>query len=382
MKRKQRRASIIPALSNNNHELFHSNLWKWLIETDPEFIKCFFKSYDINNEPIIKRESDNLDLKIIDKVTNKQYIIENKLKSIPNYEQLERYKERQEDKNDYKTKYLLVFLIKNENLKIKDWKSISYIRLAKRLKEVLKERRKKSGIKKYYNILNEYCDYIINDFGEIKNSEYVKSKVYYFGEDDIDKAHIDEGLKVIYQKMKSEKFMCELNKIIDIERYDKKFGKMGYSLMPYLGYNHGKPCFTYRIQYKNWGKKRAELRKHTAMEIQLEGNQYRHMVRLIKDNKNKAEKIDEDRQKVYYKRAIGIFSRTDFLSIFKNDKGKEFTKYDMPTSIAIYKYCKIDKNIGDKPYVEDVAKYIKNDLDEILKYVGKEKIKSFLQDLK
>ena len=140
--------SIIPALSNNNHELFHSNLWAWLMETDREFIKCFFKSYNINNIPEIRRESDNLDLKIIDKVAKKQYIIENKLKSIPNNEQLERYIEKQKDKHDYETKYLLVFLIKNENLKIKDWKSISYIKLAKRLNEKLKERRKKLGIKK------------------------------------------------------------------------------------------------------------------------------------------------------------------------------------------------------------------------------------------
>ena len=35
--------SIIPALSNNNHELFHSNLWAWLIEQDNNFMKVFFK---------------------------------------------------------------------------------------------------------------------------------------------------------------------------------------------------------------------------------------------------------------------------------------------------------------------------------------------------
>lgn len=382
MREKQKESCIIPALSNNNHELFHSNLWKWLMETDREFIKCFFKSYDTNNEPIIKRESDNLDLKIIDKVTNKQYIIENKLKSIPNYEQLERYKERQEDKNDYKTKYLLVFLIKNEELKTKDWKSISYIRLAKRLKEKLKERKKEIAISKYYEMLLEYCDYIINDFNKIRKSKYVKSKKYYFGEDGIDDAHIDEGLKVIYQKMKSEKFIYKLDENINIKKYDKKFEKKQCSLTSYLGYNHGKPCFTYRIQYKNWGKKRAELRKHTAMEIQLEGNQYRHMVRLIKDNKDKAEKIDEGRQKKYYKRAIEIFDRTSFLSISKNDKGKGFAKYDGPSNIAIYKYCKINEAISDKPDVEDVAKFIKKDLNSILKYVSKAKIKRFLQDLR
>ena len=181
--------------------------------------------------------------------------------------------------------------------------------------------------------------------------------------------------------MKSEKFMCELNRIIDIEKYDKKFGEKDCSLMPYLGYNHGKPCFTYRIQYKDWGRKRIELGKHTAMEIQLEGNQYRHMVRLIKDDKDKAKKINEDRQKVYYKRALEVFNKTDFLSISEHEKGKEFTKYDMPTNIAIYKYRKINETICDKPYVDDVAKYIKKDLNIILRYIGKEKIRRFLQDL-
>ena len=106
-----------------------------------------------------------------------------------------------------------------------------------------------------------------------------------------------------------------------------------------------------------------------------------HMVRLIKDDKDKAKKINEGRQKVYYKRAIEIFNKTDFLSISEHEKGKEFTKYDMQTNIAIYKYRKIDEEIGDKPSVEDVAKHIKKDLNKIMRYVGKEKIRRFLQEL-
>ena len=83
--------SIIPALSNNNHELFHSNLWQWLIEQDHSFVKVFFDKFKIDNYEEVKREDKHLDLTIIDN-DNNYYIIENKVKSIPSKRQLEEYK--------------------------------------------------------------------------------------------------------------------------------------------------------------------------------------------------------------------------------------------------------------------------------------------------
>jgi hypothetical protein len=100
MKEKNNKHSIIPALSNNSHELFHSNLWQWLLRIDKKFVKCFFNKCNVNHNLEIDRETENLDLRIIDKDAQKQYIIENKLKSIPNDEQLNNYKEKQDKKEN------------------------------------------------------------------------------------------------------------------------------------------------------------------------------------------------------------------------------------------------------------------------------------------
>lgn len=387
MSEKKNNISIIPALSNNSHELFHSNLWQWLLRIDKKFVKCFFGNCNVNHNLEIDREPENLDLRIIDKDAKKQYIIENKLKSIPNDDQLNNYKEKQDKKESFESKYLLVYLIENNAVKAKGWDSIDYIKLTKRIMKVLgREKSRNKIVKKYYNFLEEYCKYIIEEFGKIKKSKYIKSKNYYFGKDDIDETHIHWGLKVIYQKMKAEKFKIELDKIINPNHYNKKFKNKKYCLMSILGYNHGKPCFTYRVQSTKWGEKREELGKHTAVEIQLEGNQYRHMVILIKKGKDSGKKVDDKKRKDYYKKAQSVLEGMDFLNSFNHDdkvltynknnkKKKEFGSYDSgKTTIAIYKY----RNIVNGANAADVAEYIKKDINGILKFVNKKKIKSFL----
>ena len=168
--------SIIPALSNNSHELFHSNLWAWLMDIDHEYIKIFFKKVDVTQDLEIQREKLNKDIRIVDKVNKKKYIIENKLKSFVSEEQLEKYENDENERDDFDNQYILVFLIKHNRVP-KGWKKIDYIKLAKKIKKKLKERKKRNNIiKKYYSIINEYCDYIIEEFSNIKKDSYVKEK--------------------------------------------------------------------------------------------------------------------------------------------------------------------------------------------------------------
>ena len=120
--------SIIPALSNNNHELFHSNLWKWLIDIDKDFLNVFFENVDINKIKKLEvlREYRHMDLVIKDNEKN-YFVIENKLKSIPNEEQLNEYKNKIDKESKNKSKYLIVNLIKNEQMGKNGWDSINYI---------------------------------------------------------------------------------------------------------------------------------------------------------------------------------------------------------------------------------------------------------------
>ena len=52
--------SIIYQMSLNSHELFHSNLWAWLMEQDNAFAELFFP--EISKPVSIKREEEHRDI--------------------------------------------------------------------------------------------------------------------------------------------------------------------------------------------------------------------------------------------------------------------------------------------------------------------------------
>ena len=376
--------SIIPALSNNNHELFHSNLWVWLIEKDNKFLKVFFENYDENVKIKVYREKYNTDI-LIEDANKKCYVIENKLKSIASEEQLNDYQNR--IKKHYinrKNEFLLVFLIKNKGLKVTRWKSIDYITIAQRIREVLNQEKEHKEIKKYYYIIKEYCDYVEKVFKEVKESKYVKSKKYNFSLKDSKIKH--NGLKVVYQKLKAEKMKENFDKAINFSSIKNKFNKKNLILCSKLGYNNGKPCLTYRVQSENW---KVDLKNHSAIEIQIEGNQYRYMVRLIKKSKDRGEK-SQNRDK-YFNEALNIFKGTKYLCDRRNTKSKKihgktssmknnYCSYDSgKKTIGIYQYNDIPKNESYKK----ISALIKNDLKRINGIINKnENINKFLKELK
>ena len=89
---------IIDELSNNamfamsltSKELFHSNIWAWMLRKYPKvFTPVFYPEYNKKDKIEVLREYKNTDLFL--KIGDKSIIIENKLKSLPDKNQLERY---------------------------------------------------------------------------------------------------------------------------------------------------------------------------------------------------------------------------------------------------------------------------------------------------
>ena len=372
--------SIIPALSNNNHELFHSNLWKWLIDIDKDFLNVFFENVDINKIKKLEvlREYRHMDLVIKDNEKN-YFVIENKLKSIPNEEQLNEYKNKIDKESKNKSKYLIVNLIKNEQMGKNGWDSINYIDIAKRIERILEQKKKVKQVKKYYDLLKEYCDFIKKEFQRIINSKYIKNNHFCFNDKGIKPKHIEYGLKVIYQKMKSEIIKNKIDKIVKLEELNKNLENEDLFIVSLLGYYNGKPCFTYRVQ-KLWKNKLGE---HNAIEIQLEGDQHRHMIRL-KKSKGKGKKVSKKLKDEYYRRTLEICKGTDFLC--KNNRktihGKsnnmrdDYCSYDSgKNNIGIYQYYKMKENVSYKK----VGKEIKGDLE---KYLRKKSIIKYLKEEK
>lgn len=86
--------SLIQAISLAGSELFHSNVWKWLLDSDVglDFAKLFFPEIAKINR--VEREEGHRDITIwgmADGDTTKVWVIENKFKSYARKDQLEKY---------------------------------------------------------------------------------------------------------------------------------------------------------------------------------------------------------------------------------------------------------------------------------------------------
>ena len=81
------------AISLTSKELFHTNLWAWMLRKYPQvFTPVFYPEYNGQDKIEVLREYKNTDLFL--KIGDKSIIIENKLKSLPDKNQLERYNKK------------------------------------------------------------------------------------------------------------------------------------------------------------------------------------------------------------------------------------------------------------------------------------------------
>lgn len=146
---------LLYAMSLGSMELFHSNFWQWWMRFNKEYIKVFFDVINIDNikDEDIKREYKHTNIIINSLVKN--YIIENKIKSLPNYDQLLKYE------NSIKTEQIIyTFPIEDECIKLDNekWKLLTYDKIVSKI--------------------NEITDTLIGTNNDKINSEYTINKEY------------------------------------------------------------------------------------------------------------------------------------------------------------------------------------------------------------
>ena len=252
---------------------------------------------------------------------------------------------------------------------------MKYEQLIKRIKKRLKKDKNNKAIKKYKLLLDEYCVYVGRIVKKIKSDKFVKSE-YYYRYRAIPKEILKDPLKVIYLKHKCE----HLRLFIDKKLKDLfiKFSDKGYQLKSYSDYNNDKTTLTYRVQLDGL----EEPKKHTAIEIQIEGGQYRYMARILGDDEFKAEK-----------EVFKIFNGTKFFnenydkinnplihgkkSSMTGQKGRKSCGYkgEINNTIAIYQYY----DLKSKTSYREIAKNIEMDLNKyVYKNLNNKKIKKFL----
>ena len=267
--------SMMYQMSLGSKELFHSNIWWWLIDNDKNFIKVFLPDFEPTEYSIwSEREAHNRDIIIWleDNNKNKSHIvIENKIKALPTYQQLQKYTTALGN-NSFKNGVLTGIGPCSLNLnEIKDefgvsnlWSYVSYNEIAKRIREIAVSS-ESTIIKNHLDQIQEYCD-ILECLNLILDENINRHKDVLTYEYDYDTLKV---LRIadIFKKHKGAQF---LNYIIQHKDELEKYKPAGYDLKICQSFHNNRS--TLDVRFSNWKDEKTDYK---LLGVQIEGDQFR-----------------------------------------------------------------------------------------------------------
>lgn len=319
-------------LSMSNMELYHSNLLARVLEKYKEepfsLLEGVVPNYKAYRTICVERESKHKDLTIILSNGNQTItvIIENKFKSLPEREQLEKYTTK--DSNMY---YILLSLTEPEkDILPEKWCWKNYDELSKYYSKIAK----KTNDLLFKEFLKDYIRYISAVSKLLNASELDMELEKYYIEPSVRKELKNIGLVDLVDKIRYEKMKNRIKCNNGIGRPYSNRMSGGF----YFGYNY-------------------EINEYLSFDIQIQGNQYRHKLNIKKSiGKSKEELIDicED---LKTKKLFFTFEKNDFL-ITPSRRRNNWNKYESDKSIDLYDY----KKIVDQATFKDLISYINNQI--------------------
>ena len=315
-------------LSLSNLELYHSNLFAVVLEKS-EFInhKFFSDVIDINKKYTdlkVYREKNSIDLTIelIDEDRQTHVIfIENKVKSLPDENQLICYSEK-----DSNAKGILLSLVKPGFELPDSWFSRSYDELIKYYRDLLKK------VDETFRLfLIDYIEYMKNLEKFIGKVSYGES--YYFEESN---NKVLEGMRL---KSVIEK--------IHYANLQNKISDLGYKT--YSGRIRGGHHFGVDLPIEG---------TTSSFDIQIQGNQYRHKVNFSLEDKAKLGDLERVCDSIKEKTCLYHFNLEDNPILQKSSSRKKWKTYDKRD---FYDYALIKKHVSSK----ELINYIKTDVRKI-----------------
>lgn len=316
--------SPIYAMSLGSKELFHSNFWAWLIETDTTFAKAFFSDIEVEKIQSLGREDRSRDITIYLN-DGSSYVIENKIKSLPYNEQLIRY-----EKNTKGFKIGLITGLK-ETLNLYDnnlWSFLSYKEIAKRILFFL-ESSTNDIILKNKDIIAQYCidisllsDVVSSTLNQNENHLEYHSKLHQIRFDDV------------YKKFKADDFLTKCLRNNKELHYLKP---EGYDLHIGMDYSNKHAIIDVRFIIKD----------KLCIGVQIEEEQFR-----IIAERRIANKCDEVFQEfLQYGWFDEIYDKHNNKIIFgyetkmKPNHNKKYNKYQTSSYSFVYQYFNLNHEI-------------------------------------
>lgn len=353
------KTSLIYTMSLGSHELFHSNVWAWLINQNSQFAKIFFPFIDTSKKITVKREEKYRDISIhVDDGKNKKiYVIENKFKSLPYIKQLEKY--QAEAGKAFSGG--VVCCVREPYFKVDGWSALTYDEIGEAIKQnahLISE--------KYRDSVNEYAEIIIVLNNLISNTLKSRENLLSISADnfnDFEDIHLADVLRKLSAQSFAE-YINEKTKSITIPD--------GWELSVSNDYANKKGNVDIFLVGKNQNDK-----KHVG--IQLEGIQYRRVAedgpkcdvdKLFKDF---ADKGWFDGNFKVGNKLFGAFTTT--MDPEAKVKGLEkrqarakehwthFNAYLTDKSSFIYQHYNLDKDVA----FDKLADIIIDDLNNLIK---------------
>lgn len=368
--------SLLFRMSLGSKELFHSNVWAWLIEQDPAFIKVFFPEFDDKCYQYlgVSRECWHRDVIIwLEKCDNKEryyYVIENKIKSLQDEEQLRRYTEDKDGNTLLKGVFTGITnaledklsLPKKETGEEVPWKFVDYGTIAKRIRE--QARISACFTDRHRSQIDEYCQIIESINGMI---QYVLDKSqdrfdYFSSTDKNGENHEAEYLeelriKDVYTKLKGADILRALEASL---KDSVSAAPQGYRLEINQSFHNGK--VTLDIRYTN-REEGHEEKDYLTIGIQLEGYQFRLMVE--RNGTHKKEELFNEFCNGWFD--ANFDEKAKQRALFKNDSSENETsmkqKYDSyggngHGSVFVYQYFNIKEKCEYNVVFDEIKKYL------------------------
>ena len=312
----------------SNLELYHSNLFAVVLEKS-EFInhKFFSEVIDINKKYTdlkVYREKNSIDLtiEVIDEDVQAHVIfIENKVKSLPDENQLIRYSEK-----DSNVKGILLSLVEPGFDLPYSWYRRSYGELIEYYRDLLDK------VDETFRLfLIDYIEYMENLEKFIRKESYGES--YYFEETN---NKVLEGMR--------------LRSVIEKIHYanlQNKISDLGYKT--YSGRIKGGHHFGIDLPIEG---------TTSSFDIQIQGNQYRHKVNFSLEDKAKLGDLERICDSIKEKTCLYHFNLEDNPILEKSASKKKWKMYDKKD---FYDYTLIKKHVSSK----ELINYIRMDVKKI-----------------
>ena len=315
-------------LSLSNLELYHSNLFAVVLEKSGFINHKFFSDViDINKKYTdlkVYREKNLIDLtiEVIDKDGKTHVIfIENKVKSLPDEDQLIRYSEK-----DSNAKGILLSLVKPGFDLPESWFRRSYEELIEYYRDLLDK------VDETFRLfLKDYIEYMENVEEFIGKVSYGES---YFLEESNNKVLEGMRLRSVIEK-------------IHYANLQNKISDLGYKT--YSGRIKGGHHFGIDLPIEG---------TTSSFDIQIQGNQYRHKVNFSLEDKVKLGDLERICDSIKEKTCLYHFNLEDNPILEKSASKKKWKSYDKRD---FYDYALIKKHVSS----EELINYIKTDVKKI-----------------